>query len=131
MEKLRGFTCLTEPSVRSSDTEREEKKPESVQPPRDVTDQHSDKTKRLQQPEEEEEEEVKVKEKQSSGLAASKQVPDINVNSLHVTVITVSFELHVGSKMKVQAFMMANICHPEVYCSAVLLIFLEEGEQQK
>uniref|UniRef100_A0A4W6C4U5 DNA mismatch repair protein MSH3 n=1 Tax=Lates calcarifer TaxID=8187 RepID=A0A4W6C4U5_LATCA len=59
LEKLKGFTCMAEPSARHSDTEREEKKADgasskiyirgsSVLPPRDTPDQHSNKN-RLQQ----------------------------------------------------------------------------------
>uniref|UniRef100_A0A4W6CD24 DNA mismatch repair protein MSH3 n=1 Tax=Lates calcarifer TaxID=8187 RepID=A0A4W6CD24_LATCA len=51
LEKLKGFTCMAEPSARHSDTEREEKKADgasskiyirgsSVLPPRDTPDQH-------------------------------------------------------------------------------------------
>ncbi|XP_040011812.1 DNA mismatch repair protein Msh3 isoform X2 [Xiphias gladius] len=84
LEKLKGFTCMGEPSVRHSDTQREGKKTDgasseicdqggSVWPPREVPNQHSNE-KRLQQTEEEhEDEEEEVKEKESSGPAATKQ----------------------------------------------------------
>ncbi|XP_044052269.1 DNA mismatch repair protein Msh3 isoform X2 [Siniperca chuatsi] len=83
LEKLKGFTCLAEPTVGRSDTQREDKKTggarskicdqgSSVWPPWDVTDQHIIKN-RLQQTEEEHEDEEEVKEKESSGLAATKQ----------------------------------------------------------
>lgn len=89
MEKLKGFTCLTDPSVGLSGTEREERKPDdagvknedhrSVLPPQDVADQHSVKTKKPEHVEKETEEddehdEEEVKVKQHSGLAALKQV---------------------------------------------------------
>uniref|UniRef100_A0A4W6CBH1 DNA mismatch repair protein MSH3 n=1 Tax=Lates calcarifer TaxID=8187 RepID=A0A4W6CBH1_LATCA len=85
LEKLKGFTCMAEPSARHSDTEREEKKADgasskiyirgsSVLPPRDTPDQHSNKN-RLQQAEDEhEDEEEEDKGKESSGLAATKQL---------------------------------------------------------
>ncbi|XP_074495491.1 DNA mismatch repair protein Msh3 isoform X2 [Sebastes fasciatus] len=94
LEKLKGFTCSSEPSVTPhsvtphsvtphSDAQREEKKTDgasseicergsSVQPPRDVKDQHSNKI-RLRQPEEEHEDEEEMKEEESSGPAATKQ----------------------------------------------------------
>lgn len=86
LEKLKGFTCIAEPSVKHSDSQREEKKIDyasrkiceqesSIWPPRDVKDQHNSET-RLQETEEEleDEEEEDVVEKKSSGLVAPKQV---------------------------------------------------------
>lgn len=89
MEKLKGFACLTDPSVTLHDAEREERKPDDAGnknddhrsvPPQDVADQHSVKTKKLEHLEKENDEdddhdEEEVKVKQHSGLAASKQVP--------------------------------------------------------
>ncbi|XP_073321644.1 DNA mismatch repair protein Msh3 isoform X2 [Pagrus major] len=79
LEKLKGFTCSSEPSVGRCDTQREDKKTDgasskicdqgsSIQPPRDVTDQHSNKN-RPQQMEEEHDDD----EEEGSGLAATKQ----------------------------------------------------------
>lgn len=102
MEKLKGFTCLTEPSVRCRESEGREKKTagagnkicdrrSSVPPPCEVTDQPGDKN-GLQQPEEEnEDEKEEVKEKESSALAATKQVPNINVDTmLHLSQYVLS-----------------------------------------
>ncbi|XP_040899208.1 DNA mismatch repair protein Msh3 isoform X2 [Toxotes jaculatrix] len=84
LEKLKGFTCVTDPCVRLSNSQREEKKTDgssskicvqgsSVWPQRDVQDQRSN-TNRLQQTQEEhEDEEEEVKEKECSGLAATTQ----------------------------------------------------------
>ncbi|XP_037634304.1 DNA mismatch repair protein Msh3 isoform X2 [Sebastes umbrosus] len=89
LEKLKGFTCSSEPSVTPhsvtphSDTQREVKKTDgasseicergsSVRPPRDVKDQHSNKI-QLRQPEDEHEDEEEMKEEESSGPAATKQ----------------------------------------------------------
>lgn len=97
LEKLKGFTC----SADASDAQTEKKKTDGGSSKicygaSDV--QHSNKN-RLQRTEEEhEDEEDEVKEKEGSGLAATKQVPDLNV---HFTVIRVCFVQHVGLRMKV------------------------------
>lgn len=85
LEKLKGFVCTAEPSVKHSDSQRQEKEiasdhassriceqESSIWPPLDVTDQHSNKN-RLQQTEEElkDEEEKDVKDKQSSELVGT------------------------------------------------------------
>ncbi|XP_026199618.1 DNA mismatch repair protein Msh3 isoform X2 [Anabas testudineus] len=87
LEKLKGFTCIAEPSVKHSDGQRQEKETatddasskiceqgSSMWPPLDVTDQHSIK-RRLQRTEEEleDEKEEDVKGKQNSGPVAPKQ----------------------------------------------------------
>lgn len=103
---------MGEPSVRHSDTQREGKKTDgasseicdqggSVWPPREVPNQHSNE-KRLQQTEEEhEDEEEEVKEKESSGPAATKQVPIINVDAIKFAVTRVCFGQPVGPRIKV------------------------------
>ena len=88
LEKLKGFSCLPEASVRHSDADRDEAQPNDTsreisdqrtgaRPSCEETDQLGGKG-RLRQPEEEEEEEKgeeeEVKAKESSVLAASKQV---------------------------------------------------------
>ncbi|KAM8760091.1 DNA mismatch repair protein Msh3 [Acanthopagrus schlegelii] len=79
LERLKGFTCSSEPSAGRHDTQREDKKADdasskicdqgsSMRPPRDVTDQHSNNN-RPQQMEEEHDED----EEEGSGPAAAKQ----------------------------------------------------------
>lgn len=93
LEKLRGFTCLTEPSVGLSDAERHQKtldgsgvkasdRGSGVQPPHCVADRRVAKSRSQRLEEENEDEE---EEEDSSGLAASKKVPHIK----DVTSITV------------------------------------------
>lgn len=116
MEKLKGFTCSAEPSVGRSDTQREEKETggasskicdqgSSVCPPQDITDQHRVKN-RLQkteeeQEDEEDEEEETVKEKGSSGLTATKQVHNVNVDSITSLPTEDIFGQQVSPLMKV------------------------------
>ncbi|XP_036954118.1 DNA mismatch repair protein Msh3 isoform X3 [Acanthopagrus latus] len=79
LERLKGFTCSSEPSAGRHDTQREDKKTDgasskicdqgsSTRPPRDVTDQQSNND-RPQQMEEEHDED----EEEGSGPAATKQ----------------------------------------------------------
>ncbi|KAG7240038.1 hypothetical protein INR49_028041 [Caranx melampygus] len=87
LEKLKGFNMTAEPTVRNSDSPREEERIEGasskichggsdVQPPRDVPDHHSNKN-RPQWAEEEQEDDDEAEEEfnemASSGVAAKKQ----------------------------------------------------------
>lgn len=103
LEKLRGFTCLTEPSVGLSDAERHQKtldgsgdkashQGSGVQPPHSVVDQRADKS-RSQQPEEKNDDEEE--EEDSSELVASKKVPHIK-DVTSVTVCCAEFRVKNG-----------------------------------
>lgn len=85
LEKLKGFTCSADPNVGRSDPQWDEKKTDgasskicehgsNVGPLRSVSNKHSDDTKPQEEQEDEEEE---VGEK-----AATKQVHNVNVDSL-------------------------------------------------
>lgn len=101
LERLKGFTCSAEPGVRRSDAQRQEKKTDSasskvcdqgssVWPPQDISDRHSNENRLQQSEEEHEDEEEEVKEKESLGLAAAKQVPNINVAPSHLCCLSMS-----------------------------------------
>uniref|UniRef100_A0A7N9AQC6 DNA mismatch repair protein MSH3 n=1 Tax=Mastacembelus armatus TaxID=205130 RepID=A0A7N9AQC6_9TELE len=90
LEKLKGFTCMAEPSVKHSDTQRVKKKTggssskicdkgSSIRP-QDAPGKHSDESRLQQTEEEEEDEDEEGKGSVSSGLTATKQVPSINVS---------------------------------------------------
>ena len=101
LERLKGFTCSSEPSAGRHDTQREDKKTDgasskicdqgsSTRPPRDVTDQQSNND-RPQQMEEEHDED----EEAGSGPAATKQVPNNKVDS----ITSLSSEFGLGSRL--------------------------------
>lgn len=90
LQKLRGFTCLSEPSVDISYSEREQethggsgqKKSQVLHPP-NVTHQPVNKSSRRQPEQENDDEEEEEQEEASSRPASSKKVPITeDVNSL-------------------------------------------------
>ncbi|KAF0034068.1 hypothetical protein F2P81_014134 [Scophthalmus maximus] len=113
LEKLKGFTCAAEPGVTHSDTRREKEtggvsgkncdRGSTAWPPLDVPDQHSSKE-RLQNTEEEEredeEEDEEVKGEESSALAAAKQVPTVNYDSITSLCFGPQIKMKVSAELK-------------------------------
>lgn len=88
LEKLKGFTCSAEPSDTASSKICDEGSIEG-----------SHKNSLQQTAEEHEDEEEEVKEKESFRLDATKQVPNLNVDS--ITSLSSVFWQQVGPRMKV------------------------------